>query len=97
MEDQYRQGDVFLEKIEKLPADLKVKDNILLRGETTGHAHRIEGAVVYTDKNGMQYVQIQKEAQIFHEEHDVVTVPQGLYQMLPQREYHPTANRLVMD
>lgn len=47
MKEQYRHGDVFLERIECLPSIqeteyIKEKDNILLEGEVTGHAHRVD-------------------------------------------------------
>lgn len=45
MNKQYRPGDILFIKIDKLP-DIKLKerkDNIILRGELSGHAHRLEG------------------------------------------------------
>jgi hypothetical protein len=99
MDEMYRQGDVLLIKIKNLPKDeLKQKDRVLLTGETTGHSHRIEGdAVVYTDKNGMQFIQVQKRAQLVHEEHGMIELEEGNYEMRRQREYTPQAPRLVMD
>ncbi|MDE1833839.1 MAG: hypothetical protein KGH64_00720 [Candidatus Micrarchaeota archaeon] len=93
----YRQGDCLLIEVEKLPDQLKQKDNILLLGEATGHHHKIENGIVYADANGMQYVQVQKEATLTHQEHEWLTLPKGNYQMRRQREYSPLADRQVQD
>jgi len=45
MDKHYRQGDVLLIKIDELPP-LKFetkKDKVILEGEVTGHAHKLEG------------------------------------------------------
>lgn len=47
MNKQYRPGDILFIKIDKLP-DIKLKkrkSNIILKGELSGHAHRLEGDV----------------------------------------------------
>lgn len=82
-----RQGEVFLLKIDKLPDNLTLKDNILARGEATGHTHRIVGnAKTFTD-NKQQYLQVMAECELQHEEHQTITVPQGIYKVSIQREY----------
>jgi len=46
MDKHYRHGDILLIKIDKLPENIKFKaeeDKIILRGEVTGHAHRLKG------------------------------------------------------
>ena len=43
---QYRHGDILLIKIDELPKNIKFKtkkSKIILKGEVTGHAHRLEG------------------------------------------------------
>lgn len=45
MDKHYRQGDILLIKIDELPP-LKFKekkDKVVLEGEVTGHAHKLEG------------------------------------------------------
>lgn len=83
-----RQGEVGIEKIGKLPEGLTVKDNVLARGEVTGHSHEVVGqAVVMTDST-TQYVQVNgTEAVLQHEEHKPVTLPKGTYRVRIQREY----------
>jgi len=46
MNKHYRHGDILLIKIDKLPENIKFKtkkNKIILKGEITGHAHRLEG------------------------------------------------------
>jgi len=46
MNKHYRHGDILLIKIDKLPKNIKFKtkkDKVILKGEVTGHAHRLEG------------------------------------------------------
>ena len=46
MNKHYRHGDILLIKIDKLPENIKFKirrSKVILKGEVTGHAHRLEG------------------------------------------------------
>lgn len=48
MPKMYRQGDVLLVKVEELPKKArKSKTDIVLRGEATGHAHRLVDGTIY--------------------------------------------------
>jgi hypothetical protein len=101
----FRQGDVLLRKIPKLPSNLKEKDKVLALGEVTGHRHRFaekqelvekqrpeENTIVFTDEDGKQFVQVvSPEAVLEHEEHDNITVPQGDYEVIIQREHDAIA------
>ena len=99
MEETYRQGDVMLVRISQLPdSGLKEKDNILARGEVTGHHHELVGDVkTYTNSSGQQMVQVKKKAKLTHQEHGQIQIPKGSYEVRIQREYSPQANRQVMD
>lgn len=83
------QGDVFLIKIDELPKNLKRKDNILALGEATGHHHRLvgENLQVYVDLTGKQFVDIQEQAVLEHEEHAHHQIQSGKYEVRIQREY----------
>lgn len=85
-----RQGDVFLLRIGQLPKDLRQKDNILARGEVTGHKHQIIGAAVLTD-GSTQYVDVENEAELVHEEHAAHKLQKGVYRVIIQREINLTA------
>ena len=100
---QYRQGDVFIEGIKK-PTTVKGKrilNGVLVEGEVTGHAHRVQ-------KSDLDAVEIVAEAEhivlsarrditIVHEEHSPITLPAGDYKVGIQREYSPQEIRLVRD
>lgn len=83
------QGDLQLKKIKELPKGLKEKDNVLLKGETTGHSHRFEGAGVKTmvDNSGNQFCVVEQPSLLVHEEHHQITVPVGIYAIRRQREF----------
>jgi len=50
--DSYRQGDVLLIKVDKIPKEAKPrKSNIIVEGEATGHAHRIVNGTILETKN----------------------------------------------
>jgi hypothetical protein len=61
---QYRQGDVFIERVAQIPTGLirqkKSPRLILAHGELTGHHHSMDGAVVdeFRDKAGRQFFQV---------------------------------------
>jgi len=74
MNKHYRHGDILLIKIDKLPEGIKFKtkkNRIILKGEVTGHAHRLKGnakileiAEEIANRNGLlknSYMQIQRK------------------------------------
>jgi hypothetical protein len=93
-----RQGDVLLKPISALPMGLKKKNNILAEGESTGHLHKIgKTAQVYIDSMGRQYVETEG-TELTHEEHDLISVPNGIYEVIIQREFTPLQGiKAVMD
>ena len=101
----YRQGDVLITRITKLPADLKPVDReggriILAHGELTGHAHAIADKHVTLRQTaaGQLFLEIlESAASLKHEEHSTVTLPPGLYRVARQVEYSPAALRNVAD
>lgn len=103
--DQFRQGDVFLRPVSELPRGLKAidRDNgrvVLAYGEVTGHAHAIldRQATLYVDEaTGRRYLLTDEAVELVHEEHDTVTIPAGVHEVVGQREYHPEAVRRVAD
>ena len=103
---QYRQGDVFIERVAKLPPALKKQAReggrvILAHGDVTGHSHAIsdKGATLYASKeSGATYLQVVKEpANLTHDEHATIVLKPGVYRVTRQREYHPDAIRNVAD
>lgn len=75
--DQLRQGDVSIEKIDKIPDGAKKRkdksNNILVYGELTDHAHMVEGnGVAIMERVGNEtddvvaYINIPEKADIVH-------------------------------
>lgn len=85
----YRQGDVMLVKITKLPSKLKEKDKILALGEVTGHKHQFRSnqVQVFADEQKQQFVKLHKPARLEHEEHQHLEIPKGVFKVVLQREF----------
>jgi len=103
----YRQGDVMVRKVSKLPkgaTEVKTKGRIILaHGEVTGHAHAIaEGEAqefTMADAAGAvrRFLKVVSEATVRHEEHAPVPLPPGVFEIIQQREYFPGELRNVAD
>lgn len=100
----FRQGDVALIPVEKLPEGEGKKvdrDNgrlILAYGEVTGHAHAIvDDRASLVEKFGTTYLVAPEKVEVRHDEHATIDLPAGVYEVRHQREYHPEAVRNVMD
>ena len=102
---QYRQGDVFIERIADAPPDLtpippEGERVILAHGEVTGHSHALDKHAVrlYAAKSWADRVLvIARTTALLHEEHASVTLPPGNYRVSIQREYTPQEIRNVAD
>jgi hypothetical protein len=91
-EEMYRQGDLLVVKIPKLPKGKRLKKartNVILRGEVTGHAHELIGGDLLVDTSWRpeMFIKIEATGKIVHEEHDPITLPKGFYKVVRQREY----------
>lgn len=103
----YRQGDVLIRQIDKLPKDAMAVPNkgriVLAYGEATGHAHAIasDEAMEYTmvDAHGAvrRFLSVASSATVKHEEHAAIPLPAGVYEIVQQREYSPEEIRNVAD
>lgn len=111
MNVSYRQGDIYLKKVEHIPEtdgrsynsvegeEIK-KAIILAHGESTGHKHAIYdgNALLVKDKNSDKFfLMVLKNCELKHEEHDTIKLPTGNYEVIRQREYSPTEIRRVAD
>lgn len=96
--DQYRQGDVFFIKIDKLPIGVKkAKSTVLVYGESSGHSHRLVAGDVFKKGNEM-FLVLNKASDVVHEEHKSIRLPKGLYAVVRQREYLSSdMTRIVID
>ena len=90
---QYRQGDVFIERVKSIPNDAKAVAPIsgrivLAEGEATGHAHTVEQDYgTLHEVGGVLYLKIAAPAPLEHQEHATVTLPRGVYRVTRQREW----------
>lgn len=100
---QFRQGDVFVEKIDLLPGNLEKQENkdkiILAWGEATGHHHAItcDNSESFVDCDGNLFLLLSEEKILTHQEHAPITLPPGNYKVKIQKEYEPEAIRNVLD
>lgn len=92
----YRQGDVLIRKVSSLPEkakallpDMKLNKVVLAYGEVTGHAHAIsvDEAVKYEAGADTFLEVISESANLNHEEHSTITLPNGVYEIVHQKEY----------
>jgi len=96
----YRQGDVLILEI---PASAAIRgkvtaDRILVYGEATGHAHRIDSDVpVIMDSPQGKTISSVVPFRLVHDEHDTIEIPEGTYRVIRQREYDETEIRYVTD
>ena len=97
----WRHGDVLIGTIAAIPEGARRRDTtVLMRGEITGHAHRIETAksAEVWEYAGQLFVKVVDDvARVVHEEHKPITLPRGTYRVWQQREYTPAAIRRVVD
>ena len=103
----YRQGDVLIRQIDKLPKDAMAVPNkgriVLAYGEVTGHAHAIDVAEAteysMADAAGAvrRFLAVVSSATVKHEEHAAIPLPAGVYEIVQQREYSPEEIRNVAD
>jgi len=78
MRIMYRQGDMLFIKVDKLPRKglVRVFDNVIVRGEATGHAHRLVGGELYKAIDCM-YIVVETTAKVVHEEYAPIVLERG--------------------
>lgn len=100
--DVFRQGDVLVRRIDKIPAKAQPRARkgriVLAEGEVTGHAHAIvEPEALLYDLGDELFLHADGTVTLRHEEHAPISLPPGDYQVVRQREYTPEAFRNVAD
>lgn len=94
----YRQGDVLLVRTEAPKVPLKARqDRVILEGEITGHSHKLTSGAVLDAPNGEVFISAEKDTELVHEEHATITIPEGWYRVIRQREYDEKEIRYVRD
>ncbi len=90
----YRQGDVLLIAIDRLPdraiPEKQEKRVVLAYGEVTGHAHALDTLHSKLYSRGTErFLATTEGAFLVHEEHDAIALPAGFYRVVIQHEYAP--------
>ncbi len=83
-----QQGDVILVKVSEIKGK-KLKHLCLAKGEVTGHHHTItKGDAELYEYEGTLFLRVKsEEAELTHQEHNIVTIPKGDYKINIVREY----------
>ena len=90
----WRQGDLLIEKAEKIEGKLQ-KDNIVALGEMTGHSHKLEKGKVYKAKKGEKFLDLSKKSKVVHQEHKALSLKKGKYKVTRQKQYKPKKKKAV--
>ncbi len=98
----YRQGDVLIREVKKIPATAtKLNRAELAYGEVTGHSHRIEditAAELLQDGDSL-YMTVSADGGVIirHEEHAAQIIPPGNYEIVQQVEDTEWGQQAVID
>lgn len=95
--EQYRQGDVYLVRVNEISATLTLTEIpegepvILAFGEVTGHSHKIshpENVKAYRKDEAVEVsaLEVMEAVMLLHEEHNPIQLPPGKYVSIIQVE-----------
>jgi hypothetical protein len=94
----YRQGDVVLRPVSRLPKCANKAGEQLSISSENGNPHTMQAAVYVARKNGqmLQYVVLENEEKMTHPQHPTLVIPAGIYEVsnVHERDYAP---RRAMD
>jgi len=82
----YRQGDLVVVEVRKVLGK-KLDHLVLAEGEVTGHKHEIVGNAELFEHDGTLYLKVNEMAELTHQEHGTILLPEGGYRVKRQREY----------
>ena len=105
--NQQQQGDVWIERIDTLPANLTEKfdrHNVLADGEHTGHHHRLVAENLsnirsFFNNTGEQFLVLDEDCTLVHEEHNSQVMSKGIYKFgqIHQYDYEKQESVPVFD
>jgi hypothetical protein len=104
--EQYRQGDVLIERIDAIPpAAVPATARgrwILAEGEVTGHTHSVAAEdatllLLELEDEMEMYLRVHTATEVTHQEHGPISLAPGDYRIGRQREYSPEQIRRVAD
>jgi hypothetical protein len=84
----FQQGDVLIKKV-LVVKGMKLNHLTLAKGEATGHHHTItKGDAELYEHEGTLFLKVNSEtAELTHQEHKVIEIPQGEYEIDIVKEY----------
>ena len=98
MPRQYRQGDILIVEVSEITRKHKILETrIIVEGELTGHAHRLDGDAVLIEIEGVfdhydnptMFIHARgDDVSVTHDEHGSIKLPKGYYKVVRQREYN---------
>lgn len=93
----FRQGDLGITPLEKMPDNLKKvyqgNKYILAYGEATGHKHTLVSSPltkfeILEDEKGQKYLKLDEPTELIHDEHGTIKIERGAYIVHQEREYN---------
>jgi hypothetical protein len=94
----YRQGDVVLRPVSRLPKRANKAGEQLSISSENGNPHTMQAAVYVARRNRqmLQYVVLEDEEKMTHPQHPTLVIPAGIYEVsnVHERDYAP---RRAMD
>jgi hypothetical protein len=102
----WRQGDIYFVKLDgEINSEnaTPVRNGIIAKGETTGHAHHVspssmaQGALLSLIGRSMFLRSPEAGATIVHDEHGPIELPVGSYAVVLQQEFDGLRWRQVLD
>lgn len=103
------QGDLLIDRIETLPdgmVEVRPDNNkLVLAHSETGHHHTVPSSIgiLYRDPNNqfVAYIRVTQPGLLTHErsfdQHEPITIGEGIYKITNQREYSPEGWRRAAD
>ena len=93
-EKAYRQGEILIFKVKKLPASYAynarpIPNGVIREGEKEGHEHKVEGGSAQLSLFGdgeTGTLKVDKATTITHPEHNSINLPKGEYVVKVQKE-----------
>lgn len=83
----YRHGEILLIPTDKIMGK-KLAHLVLAEGEVSNHKHQItKGNAELYDHEGTLFLRVIDEAELTHEDHNVIVLPKGDYKIETQKEY----------
>ena len=91
--EYFQQGDILIKRVSGLPKGEIIKAEnvgyVLAEGETTGHKHKIEEvqfARMVKTVDGKVYLSVTKAVPLKHDEHYIIIIEPGEYEVSKVRE-----------